>query len=293
MEISFLFKYFSGKNYYIIFFYLFLIAGCTQLKKEPEPQSALQNALGAHWQELTLNTAPFNLRAYLNPEKSELGVLTIYIEGDGSSWIHGQFPSNDPTPQDPIGLRLALAQPRGAVAYLARPCQFIGLAEPQICHSQIWTSARFSQTVVNSTNQAIDLLKAQTHAQKVVLVGYSGGATIALLVAVQRHDVQKVISVAGNVNPHLWVSNLGMKSLTDSLDPRDEISNLVSTPQVYLVGSKDRVLSPELTHKFVNLFPLDSRPKVIEMKDNDHSCCWVEQWPLLWTTMMRNEPNSY
>lgn len=52
-------------------------------------------------------------------------VLRVYIEGDGHAWQSRTRPSADPTPHNPVGLRLALADPSPApLLYLARPCQY-------------------------------------------------------------------------------------------------------------------------------------------------------------------------
>jgi len=40
-----------------------------------------------------------------------------------AAWLAVPRPSQDPTPVDPLALRLALVQPTGNAAYLARPCQ--------------------------------------------------------------------------------------------------------------------------------------------------------------------------
>jgi len=272
-----------------IFWCLCLLGGCGELATRDYPASTEEVARDLHWQKLLLPTSPFQLRAYLNSNTTDDGVLTIYIEGDGSSWIHGEYPSSDPTPQNPMALKLALAQPSGAVAYLARPCQFIGLSNLELCNAEAWTSARYSQGAVDSTEQAIDLLKAQVDAKRIILVGYSGGAAIALLVAAQRNDVIQIILVAGNVNPHQWAHDLGMQSLTGSLDPREVIPSLVTIPQVYLVGGKDQILPLDLTAGFIDLFPRNNHIKLIEFEKNGHVCCWVDQWPLLWTKIRRTE----
>jgi hypothetical protein len=45
-----------------------------------------------------------------------------YQSGDGLAWLSSDVPSSDPTPLDPLALRLALAKPARNAAYLARPC---------------------------------------------------------------------------------------------------------------------------------------------------------------------------
>lgn len=88
------------------------------------------------------------------------------------AWISSDMPSTDPTPTDPLALKLALAHPEGQAVYLARPCQFTGTDR---CARKYWTDTRFSVEVVRAMNLAIDQLKARFSAQEIELVGYSGG----------------------------------------------------------------------------------------------------------------------
>lgn len=289
MKFSFSKKRFFTSGCRYIFLLCFLLNACSTFREQQPLQTTERLAKAQGWEELYLSATPFSLRSYLSPRSVSNGALTIYIEGDGSAWDRGQYPSEDPTPKDPIGLKLALAHPDGAVAYLARPCQYV--ADSTLCKSKVWTSERFSQPAVQSTNQAINLLKIRTGAQKIVLVGYSGGAAIALLAAAQRNDVQSIIAVAGNVNPHLWVDALGLEPLSGSLDPRTVISSITPIPQVYFTGGRDRVLAPMLTEEWIKLFPNNSRPSLVQVEENGHVCCWVEQWPLLWTQFIQNAAN--
>ena len=53
------------------------------------------------------------------------GPLFVYVEGDGLACLDARTPSSDPTPADPVALRLAAADPGAAVLYIGRPCQFL------------------------------------------------------------------------------------------------------------------------------------------------------------------------
>ncbi len=56
--------------------------------------------------------------------------MVVYIEGDGRAYVNRRTPSNDPTPGNPMALRLALADPSLRVLYLGRPCQYTRGGEP-------------------------------------------------------------------------------------------------------------------------------------------------------------------
>lgn len=63
-------------------------------------------------------TDDFTLLTYLPPISGAVNTLTIHIEGDGLAWINSSTPSSDPTPTNPLALRLALLDTAPSV-YLA------------------------------------------------------------------------------------------------------------------------------------------------------------------------------
>jgi dienelactone hydrolase len=233
------------------------------------------------WQGSLLSVGKFQLMAYMPKAFAPTESLTIYIEGDGLAWISATRVSRDPTPTDPVALRLALAQPEGAVAYLGRPCQYVD-AEVSHCSSRYWTDARFSSDVVVATDMAVESIKRRFGARHLTLVGYSGGGAVAALVAAKRHDVNRLITVAGNLNPAAWVDFHHLAPLAGSQNPSQNVNALRGVDQQHLVGERDENVTPELVRSFAALFPERERPTVTVVPDFDHHCCWVEQWPLLW-----------
>ena len=130
----------------------------------------------------------------------------VRIEGDGLAWLSRSQVSADPTPMQPVALELAMRQPGGAAAYLARPCQYVQGPDARNCATAWWTDRRFAPEVVTASSLAIDQLKLRFSAQRLVLVGYSGGGAIAALVAAQRHDVALLVTVAGNLDTQAWTA---------------------------------------------------------------------------------------
>lgn len=264
-----------------------LLLGCAQTGAE---RSAAHNqtATAAGWKSQIIRTGFFDLQAYSNRQPLSEGVLTVYIEGDGYAWVDGRFPSDDPTPVQAVGLQLAMSQPSGAVAYLGRPCQYLGADTDSRCNKKVWTDARFSAAAVKATNESLDKVKSQKSARQLVLVGYSGGAAIALLAAAERNDVTRIITVAGNLDPHGWAQEMRLQPLTGSLDTVAVITKTAHIPQVDFVGGKDRVVPPRVAEAFVQRYPASQRPRVITVPDNGHVCCWSEQWPKLWQQVQDN-----
>lgn len=267
-----------------------LLAACVSVPSpEVRRQQASALAQEQHWQALQLQAGIFRLQAYATPTQNE--ELTVYLEGDGFAWLNSRSPSNDPTPLDPIALRLALTQPSGNAAYLGRPCQYLE-AERSPCQKHYWTDARFAEEVVHSLDLAADQLKARAAAQRLVLVGYSGGGALALLLAARREDVARVITVAGNLDHAAWTDHHRVTSLHDSLNPATLRPSLASVEQIHLVGEQDRMIPPTLVKAFVAGYPSSNRAEVKVLQGYGHHCCWVQNWPQLWQMITQSAPDQ-
>jgi dienelactone hydrolase len=255
---------------------------CTPLST-PVQRKQLADGLAEkrQWQGIRLDVGRFQLMAYMPQVLAPTASLVIYIEGDGLAWITSSQISRDPTPSDPVALRLALAQPDGSAAYLARPCQYVD-AHADSCNSRYWTDARFAAEVVAATDAAIDLIEQRFAARSLTLVGYSGGGAVAVLVAARRRDVTRLITVAGNLDTTAWVGLHHLVPLTGSENPADNVSTLRGIAQTHLVGERDANVTPDLVGAFAALFPLNERPRVTVVPGFDHHCCWADQWPMLW-----------
>ena len=268
---------------------LMLLPACSSV---PTPalrsQQALQLAQQAHWQPLVLDTSPFRLQAFRPAQWQAHDVLTVYIEGDGLAWLTSSQPSADPTPVTPLALRLALAQPEGNAAYLARPCQF--LADQPTCQRRYWTDARFAEEVVGAMDQAVEQLKEQARARELVLVGYSGGAAVALLLAARRDDVRQVVTVAGNLDHAAWTAHHRVSPLQRSLNPADQRQALIGLEQVHLVGELDRITPPELARQYIAAYPSTAPQRLQVMPGFDHACCWAQGWPGVWRDLSSESP---
>lgn len=202
-------------------------------------------------------------------QKSAATVLTVYLEGDGAAWPSLYRPPADPTPTNSMVLDMANADPATAVAYLARPCQYAEAMEN--CPQAYWTDRRFSPTVVEQMDQALDLLKQASGTGRLRLVGYSGGGVIATLLAARRRDVEHLVTVAAPLRVAAWTAHHGVTPLT-GLDP-----DLIATampPAVHLSGAQDKVVPSEI----VAPFAVRTGGRTIVVPGYDHDCCWSADW---------------
>lgn len=280
------------RYWFLFWWFLFLLL--TACAEVPSPttrtDSAAVLATRSGWQQIDIATDDFDLRAYGPQMEGKVSMLTIYIEGDGLAWISSSTPSQDPTPMNPLALKLALKDDAPAV-YLARPCQYVGAASRN-CSMKYWTGSRFAEEVVRASNQALDWIKQRYGADRLILVGYSGGGAVAALTAARRKDVAYLVTVAGNPDHRLWAREHHVSPLAGSLNPADQWRELADIPQTHFVGGKDEVINASIARAYAASFTGDKPPAVIELPEFDHACCWESAWPTLRHGLPKIAPTS-
>lgn len=253
------------------------LGGCAATSPDARRQSALALAAPSGWQASTLAAGDFRLLA-LHPAPQPTPELTVFIEGDGLAWLAPRTPSADPTPVDPIALRLALAERHRPSVYLARPCQFDAPLTPGNCRVAHWTQARFSPQIITAMDQGLSQLKQMFGAQRLVLVGYSGGGAVAALLAARREDVSLLVTVAAVLDHKAWTRAQDISPLQGSLNPADEWMALRGLRQIHFVGAQDRLAGRAAVQPFVDRFAATEKPVLVEVPGFSHSCCWAERW---------------
>ncbi|MEQ8829063.1 MAG: alpha/beta hydrolase [Alphaproteobacteria bacterium] len=260
-----------------------LIAGVAMLSGcADRAGTALQIAQGGELSPETMAAGRFDLRLFtrIDPAAS---ALAIYLEGDGRAWIRRDRLSDDPTPIDPVALRLAAGDPTTSVAYIARPCQFMGGAEARGCAPRYWSGDRYAPEVVEALNEAVEELRRRAGSTPVTLVGYSGGGTLALLLADRMRPGDRVITVAAVVDTDAWTAWHRVTPLAGSLNPIHAYTGSSGVAAVHLVGERDDIVPPALTEAAMARLPAAARPlnRVERIDDFDHACCWAREWPAI------------
>ncbi|HEY5806630.1 MAG TPA: hypothetical protein VIT67_01605 [Povalibacter sp.] len=209
--------------------------------------------------------------------------LVVYLDGDGRPWsADGQQPSTDPTTRDPIALRL-LAGTAAPGIYVARPCYQQLLDER--CSAATWTSERYSSATIASLAAAIRHASANDDAVQLVLVGYSGGGVLAVLVAEQLNNVAAVITIAANLDIDAWTRHHGYLPLTESLNPATSTHDHL-WPEIHLQGGQDAVVPAATTDGYFLRYPQAERRT---LHDYGHVCCWVQAWPSLFREVLQSK----
>lgn len=238
-----------------------------------------------------IHTPHFELQGYVRIANTTHRANTpavVYIEGDGHAW-DGQIPSADPTPTNPLALRLASKDRSDTVLYLARPCQYTETA----CDVKYWTSDRMAPEVIEAYAHALNQLQQIYSIRQFRLVGFSGGGGIAVLLAakLQQQDHNAVIdlrTVAGNIDHKRWTQSLNLIPLTGSLNPADSASGLADLPQIHFIGKDDLVVPSEVYRSY-------------QAQMNDKSCTkaliepasHVRGWSELWKDLQTLKPTCH
>ena len=259
-----------------------LLAACAVAT--PAERAAQADALAAAqgWQKQRFAAPPFTLLGYVGPANpGPSRTLAVYIEGDGLAWEHRTRPSSDPTPIDPVGLKLALQDRSRYRLYLARPCQYLPPAELARCNPVYWQGRRLAPEVIAALDAALAQQPAHTSARDIALFGWSGGGAAAALLAARRHDVVRLVTIAADLDLARWTRLKGVDPLEGSLDPADQAAALQAIPQLHFVGLDDDIVPPAVLDGFLAHMPDRSRVTVVRVPDFSHHCCWARDWPVL------------
>ncbi len=257
----------------------FGLAGCNQAQTRIDSVEALATDRGLT--KITLQTETFSLVSYQSITKAD-AVATFYIEGDGLAWLNRKRISPNPTPKNPVALKLALTDPSANVIYLARPCQYVDLKTEKHCRSDYWTTKRLAPEVVASMDEAITQIKLRANIDKIRLVGYSGGGAIAAILAATRDDVIDFRTVAGNLDIDMFARHHKVTPLIGSMNPVDFADTLTNIPQIHFVGEKDDIITRPITESYINNlkeYDVNLRcVKVHQIKNASHARGWETVW---------------
>jgi pimeloyl-ACP methyl ester carboxylesterase len=231
-------------------------------------------ARDAGWRTLTLSGRQHQLRAAYRLDEPPIARLHVYLGGDGTPWVGGRHVAANPTSRDPQALRL-MARDTGNVLYLGRPC-YHGLSGRPECGPMLWTHGRYSEAVVSEMAAALGQFLYARHVRRATLIGYSGGGTLAMLLAERLPAVDAVVTIAANLDIDAWARLHGYSRLTASLNPVERPPLPARIRQLHLVGTRDKNVPPSLVRDALRS---QSGAVLEEVSGASHHCCWDQLWP--------------
>ena len=247
-----------------------LAAGCSGNPPRPEDLASRfgferQVQLGAEFTHIVFTKAPMSAPA---------GALHVYIEGDGTPYVARHDVAADPTPRNPLMLRLMTLDPAPSI-YVGRPCYF-GLAGGPPCTPRDWTLDRFSPRIVDSMARVIEQARAARETEAVELYGHSGGGALAVLLAARLGGVQRIVTIGGNLDTDAWAAYHGYTPLDGSLNPVRGGPLPASLVQQHFVGDQDKVVPPEIVAAAARRL---GAPGVVVLHGVSHAHGWDRAWP--------------
>lgn len=243
-------------------------------------QNALTHAQTSDFQKKRIAAPPFSLTSFGRVQAQGQNA-NLYIEGDGLAWVSRKTPSRDPTPKNPLALRLATQDRAPNVFYLARPCQYSKLITDQPCPQKYWTSHRFAAEVIESMNDAIETLKTQNDITGFHLIGFSGGANIAALLAARRSDILSLRTVAGNLDHETLHRIHKVSQIPHSMNAINIARQINHIPQHHFIGAKDKVVAPAIAESYIRASADQNCIRATILPDTTHQNGWLEAWPNL------------
>lgn len=264
-----------------------LMCGCSSLESLQRNADTIAERGGM--QRFEIDAGDFRLIGYFRGDVAG-ETLRVYFEGDGRAWPSRYRPPRNPTPVDPVSLRLAAIDRSPNVLYLARPCQFVS-PSPR-CDLRWWTSHRYAERVLGAIDDAIDRLRGPRRGHGLTLIGHSGGGVVAALLAARRDDVDALVTVASPLSLRAWTEQLDLSPLAGSVDPVDSATRSAGIAQLHLAGGRDRIVPVAVLHDYIAHLPRGHRASLLVIARADHRCCWQEMWPDVYLTRINPSNRS-
>jgi hypothetical protein len=253
------------------------VAGCIGLLltacATPSEEFA-RNASELGFHSAVLSGTGFRHAAYYAGIGERSDSLHVYIEHDGTPWIGSSHVSADPTPRSPFALEL-MARDAGPRLLLGRPCYF-EMRHDAGCSALLWTHRRYAPEVVASMAAALREFLALHPFRHVMLIGYSGGGTLAWLIASRVPEASAVVTMAANLDVEAWTRLHDYSPLTGSLDPAREPPLSPAIRELHFAGGRDANVPPAVLRSFQARHPA---AEIVDVPGFDHRCCWIDAWP--------------
>lgn len=258
-------------------------------------------------------SGPFSLTVY-ERVREKGGTANIYIEGNGTGRALNERLNKDMSPSNPVGLHLAAFDHAPNVIYMARPCQYSGLTDGRDCDdkSNMNAPGLYSETAIKAMNDALNDIKNRYALKGFNLIGYDGGAAVAVILSAGRDDVMTLRTVGGQLDPETIVAANAEKQektmhkpygtapsekvrtpengmdpegpeakdiANDAMNPMDYAPLIASLPQHHFIGEHDAMISSDI---YMNYYHATSPRRCLRfslVENADHKQGIVNAWP--------------
>lgn len=276
---------------FLLFFFIISLYSCSNLEYRINKKENIVRK--SEFKQIVNNfISDFNTEVWLRRHNVNSKHFVLYIEGDGKSWKTRYSMSENPTPTDPVALRLASKDSRENILYLSRPCQYSSINDSKCNETRkYWGRARYSLQIINHFDKLISSIKSQYKVTSFEIIGYSGGGVIASALAAKRKDIIKLITIASNLDHKQWTSIHQVSPLIESVDLFSMLNQLSLIKQFHFFGKKDNIVPFNLNETFFDALRSKQADNIHEfiIKDSGHQCCWADIWNNL---LAKTQPNN-
>ncbi len=177
--------------------------------------------------------------------------VRVYIDGNAST--RGLF-NKETVLENPVAAQLAQKDKTKSILYLDRPCYF---SNDNMCKPAIWKEGKYLPEVIDEVVAALYNFADKHKIPEYELVGYDGGAAVALLVATRLNSkkvkVSKVITIAGILDTEQYARSNDESLHEACLNPAREGYSLSKIPQLHIVGALDKKTPAFYVQQFKNI----------------------------------------
>jgi hypothetical protein len=253
-----------------VIFTAFFLIGCAS------EQTRLNRALdiaAQHDYITEIISTNFPIKIFHQNHNSKLAA--IYLEGDGLVINkHGEVAFN-PSPTDPMALRLAVVDNRQiSKIVINRPYHYFSNTN---ANSKYWTTARYSPEIIRAILETIKTYQQKFKFETIEIVAYSGGAAVALLLASHLNNITRIVSFAGNLDHVNWTKYHDAQPLFESLDPLQDKAAIAKIPQTHFVGESDDNTTVDLAQTYKQKVSSDNII-IVPIPGFSHDSNWPQIW---------------
>ena len=209
------------------------------------------------------------------------GQAIVYIEGESRGSINSHTTRYNPTPLNPVALKMAVQDKSKNLIYISVPCANFTLDRIQACNQKYFKTHRFAPEVIASYNQVLDYYRKRYDIKGFHLVGFSGGGVVATLLAQQQPDILTLRTIAAPLDTQIAQRLSQTNSFSHSQNPSSDPFTLGVLPQHHFLGDKDEFVTPVILSSFLQEMGPSRCVRTSLISGPTHRDGWDERWPEL------------